>query len=82
MAKKPKKAEKDLKTWLLEFERHVGKGVVVSLLIERGHIKFMACIDRKRFMDSSEEPDDEEGEEIIPQSKKELSKIPVSSYIG
>lgn len=50
MAKENKKNQQDFKAWLLKFEKQIGRGVVVSLLIDKGKIDFLSCVDSKRYL--------------------------------
>lgn len=77
MAKKRKKTEKTtLESWLLTFEQHVGKGVVVSLLVENGKFSFVSCVDRKRYLSDDKEDDEEAG--IRLKSGKQLPMLKVA----
>lgn len=85
MGKARKETKEALEDWLLEFEEHIGRGVVVSLLVEKGKVSFVSCVDRKRYLSSEEEEDDDESG-ICLRGKKSIKKLVATKlaqhYIG
>ncbi len=49
----------DLRRWLLNFEKHLGRSCVVSLLIRDGVVSFLSASDAMKYLDQGE-PDDPE----------------------
>lgn len=84
MAKTKQKNKEDLKSWLISFEKHLGKACVVTLLIEEGKIDFVSCIDRNRFLGQDNEEDDSDSSVDLEEYKKNIKsfKLDVKSYIG
>jgi hypothetical protein len=84
MAKTIKKSAEDLKQWLLDFEAKVGKGVVVSLLIEDGNIDFISVVDRSRYLGIDNDSEGEEPSIDLKESKKKVEPyaLNVKNYIG
>ena len=84
MDKKPKKDKKDFEAWLLGFEKQINKPCVVSLLIEEGGIEFLACWDKKRYLDLDNEPDEGEPSIDFEKAKKEVKSLHLDykTYIG
>lgn len=87
MAERNETIEKDIKGWLLGFEKHIGVPVVISLTIENQSIKFLSCYDRKELLNElDKDPDEEEPGKDIKQKQKELqvrlSKIDFDTYLG
>ena len=84
MAKTIKKSKEDLKQWLLDFEAKVGKGVVVSLLIEDGAIEFISVVDRSRYLGEEHDSEAEEPSIDLKEAKKKVEPyaLNVKSYIG
>lgn len=46
--------EKDIKEWLIAFEKQVGEPVVISLLIEQGNIIFQYCTRKDVYVEINE----------------------------
>lgn len=87
MAKTTKKDKEDLKEWLLDFEKKIGKGIVVSLLIEDGNVRFVSCVDKKRYLgkeDDFESDEDEEPKIDFERRKKDVRThlLKHKDYIG
>lgn len=57
MEKRKKSNKDDFAEWLIGLERQVGKPIVVSLLIEGGHVGFLTCIDKVIYMDTVDNED-------------------------
>lgn len=60
MDKTTKNNKEDLEAWLLGFEQHIGRSCVVSLLIQDGQIHFLACMDKNRYLEDTEETEETE----------------------
>jgi len=76
MAERNKKDETDYETWLLNFEKQVGKPVVVSLLIERGKVEFINCVNRKHCSFAGDDGSDAESPDIdLEEAKKKDSVL-------
>lgn len=82
MAKIRKKTQEALEEWLLGFERHVGRGVVVSLLVEKGKVGFVSCVDRRRYLSDETDVDSEEGISLHNKKNKVPALKIAGSYIG
>ena len=81
MAKERKKNETTLEDWLLNFERQVGTGVIVSLLIENGRVEFVSCVDRKRYLEpEKDDGTDDDGGIQLQRRKPDLRLL--NNYIG
>ena len=72
MAERNKKDETDFETWLLNFEKQVGRPVVVSLLIERGKVEFINCVNRKHCSFAGDGSDDAP-DVVLEEAKKKMS---------
>lgn len=84
MEKQQKKSKKNVEKWLLMFEELVGKPCVVSLLIQKEEINFVACFNKDRYFDGKEEPDDETPSVDLEKVKKDIKSLQLESknYIG
>lgn len=85
MGKATKEVKKNnIETWLLSFEKHIGRSVVVSLLIENNKIEFVSCVDKNRYLNGMSD-DEEEGSKSLLKSKKPKVEVPAmkvaQSYI-
>ena len=75
--------KKDIKAWLLDLEKDIGKPIIVALLVEKGQIGFVSCTRKKAYLESSVDIDDDEDDE--PERAEKLPKgikFPESPYIS
>jgi len=79
MDQERKKTIKNYEAWLLSFERLAGKPVVVSLLVDKGRIEFVTCLDRKRYLDLIDDEGDDPSVELVALKHKDLN---LKNYIG
>lgn len=86
MAEGVTKDKQDIETWLLNFERLVGRPIVISLLVENGGIEFVSIIRKKGYIreDDTEDPDDGPPTVDFEQAKEDSSNTYLKSrdYIG
>lgn len=83
MAERNQETKTDFETWLLNFEKQAGRPVVVSLMIENGHVDFMSCVNKKQFsMEWS--PDDDSPDFDLKKINKDSIQacIDRQDYIG
>lgn len=84
MVQRNKKDKKNIEEWLLGFENLVDNPVVISVLVEEGNIKFLSCLDKKRYLDHDSEggEDEEIGLEFKDHKKKLKYQSMSECYFG
>lgn len=74
MRKGKQQAAKDIQAWLLDMEALHGCPVVVSLLVKKGTLEFMACVNHRHYFQDDEGTDEEQGKPLPIKTKLHATK--------